>query len=59
MLKQGDHSMSKAYKYDGEAGETVVEKAANTRNWFAAHMMAGAVIAMLSVFAVLAWYWIR
>ena len=52
--------MSKAYKYDGEAGETVVNKAANTRNWFAAQMMTGAaVIAMLSVFAVLAWYWIR
>ena len=51
--------MSKACKYDGEAGETVVKKAANTRNWFAAHMMTGAVIGMLSVFTVLAWYWTR
>jgi hypothetical protein len=44
MPKQGDHSMSKAYKYDGEAGEiSLYKKADQTRGTgFAAHMMTGA-----------------
>jgi hypothetical protein len=48
--------MSKPYKFDSEAGQTAVKKAANMRDWVTAQMTTGGLIAMIGLAIVVAWY---